>query len=387
MTTMTNKNNIRRLLMTVLTALLLPMAAAAIAPTLSIEDFTINAGETKTMLIDLSNPDTEVTLVQFDLRLPAGLTIAEEQGDLVIDIAGRTTWQKHSLQANATGGITRFLLASNSNKVISGTSGAIISIQLTAANTFKEGDIKLEEQLIVTPSAAETYPADYIYKVSAPSSAIGTPPTLSIEDFTINAGETQTMLIDLSNPDTEVTLVQFDLRLPEGLTIDEEQGDLVIDIAGRTTWKNHSLLANDTGGITRFLLASGSNKVITGTSGAIISIQLTASNTFKGGDIKLEEQLIVTPSAAETYPADYTYKVSAGSTVRGDANGDGSISVTDIAVVVNCILQLPNTGSFSEYGADANGDGDITVTDIGVIVDKILGNTASSRKQQDLEPQ
>ncbi len=61
-------------------------------------------------------------------------------------------------------------------------------------------------------------------------------------------------------------------------------------------------------------------------------------------------------------------------TQRGDANGDGSISVTDIAVVVNCILQLDNTGGFSEYGADANGDGQITVTDIGVIVDKILGS-------------
>ena len=58
---------------------------------------------------------------------------------------------------------------------------------------------------------------------------------------------------------------------------------------------------------------------------------------------------------------------------RGDANGDGNISVTDIAVVVNCILQLDNNGGFSDYGADANGDGQITVTDIGVIVDKILG--------------
>jgi hypothetical protein len=127
--------------------------------------------------------------------------------------------------------------------------------------------------------------------------------------------------------------------------------------------ENRPLLANATGGITRFLLASGSNKVISGTSGAIISIQQTAANTFKGGDIKLEEQLIFTPVAAETYPADYNYNVAAGSTVRGDANGDGNVSVTDIAVVVNCILQLPNTGGFSEYGADANGDGQITVTD------------------------
>ncbi len=76
---------------------------------------------------------------------------------------------------------------------------------------------------------------------------------------------------------------------------------------------------------------------------------------------------------------------------RGDANGDGSISVTDIAVVVNCILQLTNNGGFSEYGADANGDGDITVTDIGVIVDLILGtsgNAASRRLTHDApEPQ
>ena len=61
----------------------------------------------------------------------------------------------------------------------------------------------------------------------------------------------------------------------------------------------------------------------------------------------------------------------------GDANGDGSISVTDIAVVVNCILQLDNNGGFSPDGADANGDGQVTVTDIGVIVDKILGTNNS----------
>ena len=64
----------------------------------------------------------------------------------------------------------------------------------------------------------------------------------------------------------------------------------------------------------------------------------------------------------------------AASIQRGDANADGNVSVTDIAVVVNCILQLDNTGGFSDYGADANGDGQVTVTDIGVIVDKILGS-------------
>lgn len=149
--------------------MLLPAWVVA-APSLSIESFTIKAGETKEMLIDLTNPDTQVTLVQFDLRLPSGLSIATENGEMVFDIVGRTTWRKHSLDANASNGITRFLLASNSNAVLSGTSGAIISITLTAASSFNGGDIKLEEQLIVTPNAEETKPATYTYHIEGTQS-------------------------------------------------------------------------------------------------------------------------------------------------------------------------------------------------------------------------
>ena len=42
---------------------------------------------------------------------------------------------------------------------------------------------------------------------------------LSVEDFTISGGETKTMTVDLDNPDMQVTLVQFDLVLPEGLSV------------------------------------------------------------------------------------------------------------------------------------------------------------------------
>lgn len=74
---------------------------------------------------------------------------------------------------------------------------------------------------------------------------------------------------------------------------------------------------------------------------------------------------------------------------RGDANADGSVSVTDIAVVVNEILQISNT-IISFYGADANDDLNVTVTDIGVIVDTILGNSggnASARRMTDEGPE
>ena len=130
---------------------------------------------------------------------------------------------------------------------------------------------------------------------------------LTIEDFTIKAGETQTVLIDMQNPNDQVTLVQFDLRLPEGLGLATD--DDAIDIAGRTTWKKHTLTSNVTNGITRILLYSATNAVIEGTSGAIISIKLTANSSFKGGEITLENQLMTTPDLIESKPATYNYTI------------------------------------------------------------------------------
>ena len=73
---------------------------------------------------------------------------------------------------------------------------------------------------------------------------------------------------------------------------------------------------------------------------------------------------------------------------RCDANSDGAVSVTDIAVVVNSILSIENGSDFDGFGADANGDGGITVTDIGVIVDIILGTNNARRMTRDaVEPQ
>ena len=143
-----------------------------VAPTssLSIENFDIKAGETKELFINLSNPNTDLTLLQFDLRLPEGLSIAVEDGDYAIGIAGRTTWKKHSLMAKATNGIIRFLLASNTNALIDGDNGNVISIKLTASDSFTSGDICLENQLLVSPDAEDVMPADFIYSVGGTTS-------------------------------------------------------------------------------------------------------------------------------------------------------------------------------------------------------------------------
>ena len=131
---------------------------------LSIEPFAIKTGETKEMVIDLTNPEDEITLVQFDLRLPTGLSLKKIGGEYDIDMCDRTTWRKHSLDANATDGIIRFLLASSSNMVISGTEGALIKMTLSASSSYHGDEIRLEKILLVSPDEKEVKPAEVVYK-------------------------------------------------------------------------------------------------------------------------------------------------------------------------------------------------------------------------------
>lgn len=58
----------------------------------------------------------------------------------------------------------------------------------------------------------------------------------------------------------------------------------------------------------------------------------------------------------------------------GDVNGDGIISVTDVMLMVNYIIEVDMSGRpFSEYAADPNRDNRINVTDVMIVVNIILG--------------
>ncbi len=155
---------------------------------LAIQPFDIKAGETKTMTINLNNPNNELTLVQFNMQLPTGLSIKTVGGDLDIDMCNRTNWRKHSLEANEVDGAYRFLLYSSSNTLISGTEGGIITINLVADNTFEGGNIVIDNTLLVSPEQEEIKPAKYVYSIGS---------TTGIEDIT-NVQEHQRRIYNLN---------------------------------------------------------------------------------------------------------------------------------------------------------------------------------------------
>ena len=79
--------------------------------------------------------------------------------------------------------------------------------------------------------------------------------------------------------------------------------------------------------------------------------------------------------------------------VKGDANGDGSVTITDAVAIVNYILGNPSA-NFNLEAANVNGDTDdegkpkITITDAVAVVNIILNSGSSSAPQLDMtEPE
>ena len=68
-----------------------------------------------------------------------------------------------------------------------------------------------------------------------------------------------------------------------------------------------------------------------------------------------------------------TFTVDAQSTQKGDINGDGDISVNDVAMIVNYILGITDS-NFIIANADVNGDGEIDINDVMGTVSIILGD-------------
>ena len=278
--------------------LLWPLCDAAMAaPQLAIEEFSITAGQNATMRIDLANAGTGVTLVQFDLRLPNGLTLAEEGGEYMVDMCGRTLWRNHSLQANKLAdGSLRVLLSSATNTVIEGSDGALIALTLSAANNFTGGQITLNNILMVGPDETQYLQGSVSYTVTAKPMPQPGSATLSFPAITVGVGEEASLPINLNNANDEVTLVQFDMTLPTGLSLKKNGNDFALTMGNRTNAQSHTLQASQLGdGRIRVLLSSTTNTAISGTSGTIMHLTLAAAPDFAGGMLSLKDIIMVGP--------------------------------------------------------------------------------------------
>ena len=90
---------------------------------LYIGDFEIQPGETKTVDVLLDNPGAEYRDLQFDLYLPGGITVAQdEDGEYLVETGSRCT-RRHTAAMNYRDGHYICVLNSTAKNPLTGNSG------------------------------------------------------------------------------------------------------------------------------------------------------------------------------------------------------------------------------------------------------------------------
>lgn len=193
-----------------------------------------------------------------------------------------------------------------------------------------------------------------------------------IEDFSLAAGETKQVCIQLDN-EIEYTAFQCDIYLPEGLTVEQEDGFYVIELSDRKARSHILYVALQQDGAIRLLCYSSNVSPFKDSGGVLVYMNVVASDDFVGPKtILIKNTRFGTPSGEEIqFPDDTCIVTSTSPSISGDVNGDGEVNIADINAVINIILGGTADEQTLER-ADVNGDGEVNIADINAVINLIL---------------
>lgn len=338
----------------------------------TISDFVISAGETKELSITLDNEVTYAAF-QFDLYLPEGLTVSEYSKDQAR--IPETTSLSMTKQKD---GSYLFIAAAMKTKPISGTSGGIVTIKVTAIEDLASGSLTgyfRKVKLSDKNGTGKTYE-----EMSFPITVLE-PSTVKSKSYTRTYGD--------DNPVFEYTVTGGALDGTPEITCEatkESPAGTYDIIVKRGTETNYNVTyVKGTLTITKAPLAIKAGSYTREQGEENPEFTLTFEG-FKNNETKdvLTKQPTATTTATKDSPAgEYPVTVSGAEAAnyeisnvdgmltvvkkKGDVNGDGDVDQKDIDAIVSYLYGHIND-NFDEDAADVNGDQKVNVANIVEIV-------------------
>ena len=142
-----------------------------------------------------------------------------------------------------------------------------------------------------------------------------TPNSITLQDLALIPGETATLLVDMTN-DVDITAFQFDIKLPEGISIPvDEYGDPLISLTSRATNTHQIVSAYQEDGSLRVAAYSSKSRPFKGNSGTLVEITLEAASTLEDGtyNIDMSTVYIIKPDGTQLDIDDFTHSIEINS--------------------------------------------------------------------------
>lgn len=275
-----------------------------------IQETKLDAGAKQTLSVSLANTD-DITGFQFDIKLPNGLSVnttLNDDDETVPDISlTERKKSKHQLScAEQADGSYRIVVLSMSNQTFRDNDGAIANISVTAASTLTSGSYPVELKNIHIVPMIDGVQGDRIDQpdytgyvvVNNQGESGDVNVALKLGANTFKAGSSQTLSIAMDN-NIDVTAFQFDIMLPNGVTVnnyvnDDDETVPNIQLTSRKA-SSHSISCNKReDGRYTIVVLSMKNQAIKGTEGDVVTIDINVPITMSGNyDVVLSNIHIV----------------------------------------------------------------------------------------------
>ncbi len=184
-------------------------------------------------------------------------------------------------------------------------------------------------------------------------------------DLTAYLGTSTEMEINLENWDP-FTAYQFDLVLPQGITLEKDASGNIQFTKGKRYAGSRSISVTPRENNTyRIVSASMKNEVISGNDGALLTVYLVASETMAKSTYQAEIKNVImtTPAEKQINFDPTTVAITTKGLLLGDSNDDESVNVTDIVATVNSILGRPSD-KFNSTAADIDRNHVVDIFDV-----------------------
>ena len=157
-----------------LSMMLLLAATCAMAATVSVNPLTVTPGGTSQLVINLTNSETTLTAYQMTLTLPTGVSVkADDEGDYVFTKSSRHKSDHTVTLSKAAEGCYLIVCFSTTKKVIGGTSGELLRIDLDIDASFAASAQGSLTDITFSDTNKQKYtPADVNFSITVQSPII-----------------------------------------------------------------------------------------------------------------------------------------------------------------------------------------------------------------------
>ena len=329
---------------------------------ISVASVTLTPGEVSDVIINCEFTSENITLYQFDLYLPDGVTLAKNAKGRY---AAGTTYvlsdrhDEHTVSIAEREGFYRFVVSNSSLYTIAPGSGELLRLKVVADNTVsgtQNGSVK--KFSMFETDETEHAMADVNFELKAPAPPEPVTDNISVDPVTLTPGEVSDVIINCEFTSENITLYQFDLYLPDGVTLAKNAKGRY---AAGTTYvlsdrhDEHTVSIAEREGFYRFVVSNSSLYTIAPGSGELLRLKVVADNTVSGtlnGSIK--KFSMFETDETEHAMADVTFEMTSSTTAIGEVKTEAESEAAEDAPIYDLmgrrLQKKPESGYYIQGG-------------------------------------